>query len=130
MIQSVNRRTAVLPGDISGQVRPQNLAEAAGQFEALFLRSMLKEMRKAADVLGEGNPFNSKQQQLMRDFYDDALAQQLASQQSTGIARMIIQQLTPQGAGALKNGDAMAALQQQPQSLNPPVVPVLRRAKE
>ncbi|KMK19926.1 peptidoglycan hydrolase [Pluralibacter gergoviae] len=130
MMQVINRRAAALPGDISGQMKPQNLAQAAGQFEALFLRAMLKEMRKAADVLGEGNPFNSRQQQLMRDFYDDTLAQQLASQQSTGIARMIIQQLAPQGDAALKDGDAMVALQQQPQHLNPPVVPVLRRAKE
>ncbi|KJM59189.1 peptidoglycan hydrolase [Pluralibacter gergoviae] len=130
MMQVINRRAAALPGDISGQMKPQNLAQAAGQFEALFLRAMLKEMRKAADVLGEGSPFNSRQQQLMRDFYDDTLAQQLASQQSTGIARMIIQQLAPQGDAALKDGDAMVALQQQPQHLNPPVVPVLRRAKE
>ena len=129
-MQVINRRAAALPGDISGQMKPQNLAQAAGQFEALFLRAMLKEMRKAADVLGEGSPFNSRQQQLMRDFYDDTLAQQLASQQSTGIARMIIQQLAPQGDAALKDGDAMVALQQQPQHLNPPVVPVLRRAKE
>ena len=96
MLSPVNRQTSLLPGDITGQVKPQNLEQAAEQFEALMLRSMLSQMRKAADVLGEDNPFNSKQQRMMRDFYDDKLASQLASQRSTGIAQMIINQLSPQ----------------------------------
>lgn len=130
MIQAINRQADVLPGDFSGQIKPQNLEQAAEQFEALFLRAMLKEMRKAADVLGQDNPFNSKQQQLMRDFYDDGLAAQLASQRSTGITGMIIRQLSPQSAAPLKNLEPMAALQQQPQTLHPPVVPVMGRDKE
>ncbi len=69
MIDAINRHTQVLPGDVTGQVKPQNLEQASEQFEALFLRSMLKEMRKASDVIGEDNPFNSKQQRMMRDFY-------------------------------------------------------------
>lgn len=129
-INHLQARGAVLPGDITGQLKPQNLAQAAEQFEALFLRSMLKEMRKAADVLGKDNPFNSKQQLMMRDFYDDKLAAQLASQQSTGIAQMIIRQLTPAGGNTLKDGRDMAALQQHPQPLNPPAVPVMSRGQE
>ena len=90
MLNAINRQTAILPGDLSGQVKPQNLEQAAEQFEALMLRSMLSQMRKASDVLGEDNPFNSKQQRMMRDFYDDRLASDLASQRSTGITQMII----------------------------------------
>lgn len=130
MINAINRQTQVLPGDVTGQVKPQNLDQAAEQFEALFLRSMLKEMRKASDVIGEDNPFNSKQQRMMRDFYDDKLAGQLASQRSTGIAQMIISQLSPQAAVPLKEVDGMVALQQHPRELNTPVVPVLRHGKE
>lgn len=130
MIDAINLHTQVLPGDVTGQVKPQNLEQASEQFEALFLRSMLKEMRKASDVLGEDNPFNSKQQRMMRDFYDDKLAGQLASQRSTGIAQMIVNQLSPQAAVPLKNEDGMAALQQHPRELNTPVVPVLRHGKE
>jgi len=130
MIDAINRHTQVLPGDVTGQVKPQNLEQASEQFEALFLRSMLKEMRKASDVIGEDNPFNSKQQRMMRDFYDDKLAGQLASQRSTGIAQMIVSQLSPQAAAPLKNEDGMAALHQHPRDLKTPVVPVLRQGQE
>lgn len=115
MLNAINRQAAILPGDITGQVKPQTLEQAAGQFEALMLRSMLSQMRKASDVLGEDNPFNSKQQRMMRDFYDDKMASELASQRSTGIAQMIINQLSPQVTAPLKNQVEAAALQGQPQ---------------
>lgn len=120
MLNAINRQTAILPGDITGQVKPQNLEQAAEQFEALMLRSMLSQMRKAADVLGEDNPFNSKQQRMMRDFYDDKLAFQLASQRSTGIAQMIVNQLSPQVTTPLKNDAEAVALQGQAQEPNTP----------
>ena len=123
MLNAINRQTAILPGD---QVKPQNLEQAAEQFEALMLRSMLSQMRKASDVLGEDNPFNSKQQRMMRDFYDDRLASDLASQRSTGITQMIINQLSPQVNTPLKKTDEMTALEEQPKELKTPVVPVMR----
>ena len=126
MLNAINRQTAILPGDLSGQVKPQNLEQAAEQFEALMLRSMLSQMRKASDVLGEDNPFNSKQQRMMRDFYDDRLATDLASQRSTGITQMIINQLSPQVNTPLKKTDEMTALEDQPKELKTPVVPVMR----
>ncbi|ASE81557.1 TPA: rod-binding protein [Citrobacter koseri] len=126
MLNAINRQTAILPGDLSGQVKPQNLEQAAEQFEALMLRSMLSQMRKASDVLGEDNPFNSKQQRMMRDFYDDRLASDLASQRSTGITQMIINQLSPQVNTPLKKTDEMTALEDQPKELKTPVVPVMR----
>lgn len=43
MLNAINRQTAILPGDLSGQVKPQNLEQAAEQFEALMLRSMLSQ---------------------------------------------------------------------------------------
>lgn len=115
MLNAINRQTAILPGDITGQVKPQNLEQAAEQFEALMLRSMLSQMRKASDVLGEDNPFNSKQQRMMRDFYDDKMASELASQRSTGIAQMIVNQLSPQAKVPLKNEVEAAALHGQSQ---------------
>ncbi|HAS1786296.1 TPA: peptidoglycan hydrolase [Enterobacter cloacae] len=115
MLNAINRQAAILPGDITGQIKPQTLEQAAGQFEALMLRAMLSQMRKASDVLGEDNPFNSKQQRMMRDFYDDKMASELASQRSTGIAQMIINQLSPQVTAPLKNQVEAAALQGQSQ---------------
>ncbi len=126
MLNAINRQTAILPGDITGQVKPQNLEQAAEQFEALMLRSMLSQMRKAADVLGEDNPFNSKQQRMMRDFYDDKLAFQLASQRSTGIAQMIVNQLSPQATTPLKNEAEAVAIQGQAQE---PFTPSFQRTE-
>ncbi|MGL4859221.1 MAG: rod-binding protein [Enterobacteriaceae bacterium] len=82
-----------------GRIKPQNLEQAAVQFEALFLRTMLKQMRKTADAISdEDSPFNSRQQRVMRDLYDDELAQTLASQRSSGIADLLVQQLGPKVA--------------------------------
>lgn len=130
MLQAIKPQTSVLPGDFTGQVKPQNLEQAAEQFEGIFLRSMLQQMRKASEALVDNNPFDSKQQRMMRDFYDDKLASQLASQRSTGIAQMIITQLGPQESAPLKNSQTMVALQEHPKTLTPPVVPVIRRGQE
>jgi flagellar protein FlgJ len=128
MINPINRQQTVLPGDMTGQVKPQNVEQAAGQFEAMFLRSMMQQMRKASDAMAaENSPFNSKQQRMMRDFYDDRLASELASQRSTGIAGMIIAQLAPAGVKAEAKS---AALPQQPSELATPVIPVMRRGQE
>lgn len=125
-INALTRPLNVIPGDISGGHKAQNLQQAAEQFEALFLRSMLQQMRKASDALSNGNdPFTSKQQVMVRDFYDDKLASTLASQRSSGIAEMIIRQLSPPGTDnvpALKLTDAQAALSDKAT----PVAPVTR----
>lgn len=130
MLNAITPKTTTLPGDMTGQVKPQNLQQAAEQFEAMFLRSLMKEMRKASQALVDDNPFDSKQQRMMQEFYDDKLTSQLASQRSTGIAQMIITQLGPQESAALKNTPGMVALQEHPQQLTPPVVPVMRRGQE
>lgn len=131
MLDAINRQTTILPGDIAGQVKPQNIEQAAEQFEAMFLRSMMSQMHKASDALAvDDSPFNSKQQRMMRDFYDDKLSSQLASQRSSGIADMIIAQLGQQNGEGLKVGGESVALTQQPQELTPPVIPVMRRGKE
>ncbi|AUJ79836.1 rod-binding protein [Enterobacter cancerogenus] len=130
MLQAIHSQTSVLPGDITGQVKPQNLEQAAEQFEAMFLRSMMKQMRKASQALVDDNPFDSKQQRMMQEFYDDKLTSQLASQRSTGMAQMIIAQLGPQESASLKNGSRAVALEEHPQELKTPVVPVMRRGQE
>ncbi|CNL21816.1 rod-binding protein [Yersinia aleksiciae] len=94
MIDAINNSAPVMPGSFSGDLRPQDLEQAAVQFEALFMRSLLQQMRKSAEALAaDDDPFNSKQQRMMRDFYDDKLATTLASQRSSGIAHLLIQQL-------------------------------------
>ena len=86
---------ALLPGDIGDQRKPHSLQQAAEQFENQFLRQMIKEMRQATEALAKDSPFDSKQQTMWRDFYDDQLSADLAATHSTGLAEMIVKQLSP-----------------------------------
>ena len=83
-----------------GNAREQQLQAAAEQFEALFLQQILKQMRKASDVLAEGNPMRSREMDTMRDFYDEVLAETLAGRKQTGIADMLVKQLSGGGDSA------------------------------
>ncbi|GAB7224491.1 rod-binding protein [Vibrio owensii] len=68
----------------------------AGQFEAMFLQMVLRQMRSSSDVLADkDSPFASQQQGVFRDMYDGQLAMELAKKQNSGIANMLIQQLSP-----------------------------------
>lgn len=97
--QHLNRHT---PGEgISGaaptiSTPPHNsqLEMAAEQFEALFLQQVLKQMRKASDVLSTDSPLRSRELDTMRDFYDGVLAETLAGKKQTGIADMLVKQLS------------------------------------
>lgn len=73
---------------------PSGLEAAAEQFEALFLQQVLKQMRKAGDVLAADNPMRSRELDTLRDFYDGMLADTLASKRQTGIADLLVQQLS------------------------------------
>ena len=72
------------------------LEVVAGQFEAMFLQMVLRQMRSSSDVLADkDSPFTSQQQGVFRDMYDGQLAMELAKKQNSGIANMLIQQLSP-----------------------------------
>lgn len=74
----------------------QALETVAGQFEAMFLQLVLRQMRSSSDVLAaEDSPFSSQQQGMFRDMYDGQLAIELARRNNTGIADMLIKQLSP-----------------------------------
>lgn len=76
-------------------IRENQLRQAAQQFEAIFMRQMLKEMRKVDALFdSKDNPFNSDAGRMMQGLYDDALCDRLAKQQSMGIAELIVKQLS------------------------------------
>ena len=78
-------------------VRENNLRQAAQQFEAIFMRQMLKEMRKVDALLdSKDNPLHSDAERMMQGLYDDALCDSLAKQQSIGIAELLVKQLSAQ----------------------------------
>ncbi|WP_324709411.1 lytic transglycosylase domain-containing protein [Pseudomonas citronellolis] len=86
---------------------PQARLEAAAeQFEALFLQQILKQMRKAGDVLSAGGIGRSRDLDTMRDFYDGVLADSLAERKQTGIAALLVRQLS--GHDADSRGEALA----------------------
>jgi len=64
-------------------------AEAARQFEALFVQMMLKSMREAGDVFGDGSDTS------YRDMFDQQIALEMTRGQGLGLARSLTQQLAP-----------------------------------
>ncbi|WP_087856514.1 rod-binding protein [Citrobacter werkmanii] len=85
---------------MSPKIKDNDLQKAAQQFEAIFLRNMLKEMRKTNEIFdSKDNPFNSDSVRMMQGFYDDQLCNSLAQQHGIGIAEMIVKQLSPHHQG-------------------------------
>ena len=67
------------------------LEAVAGQFEAMFLQMVLRQMRSSSDVIADkDSPFSSQQQGVFRDMYDGQLAIELAKKQNSGIANMLV----------------------------------------
>ncbi|GLK90247.1 lytic transglycosylase domain-containing protein [Pseudomonas turukhanskensis] len=107
-----NARTVNAPGNDPRQ----QLQAASEQFEALFLQQILKQMRKAGDVLSAGNPMRSRELDTMRDFYDEAMAEHLATSKQTGISDMLVKQL----AGSVTPQMTLTAAQQAARSADLP----------
>ncbi|BAN49915.1 transglycosylase SLT domain-containing protein [Metapseudomonas resinovorans] len=97
------RRSAEAPAGSREQ-----LEAVSEQFEALFLQQILKQMRKAGDVLSAGSPMRSRELDTMRDFHDELLAETLAGKRQTGITDMLVRQLSGNG------GEAVAAIAEGP----------------
>lgn len=70
---------------------PAVLREVAGQFEALFLQSMLKSMREAS--LGDPIFGDSDQLDMYQGMMDQQLSLEMASGKGIGLADMLVRQL-------------------------------------
>jgi flagellar protein FlgJ len=73
--------------------KKEALQEAAQQFEAIFMKMLLKSMRKAQDVLESDSPFNSESTKFYRDMHDQQMAVELSSNGSLGLSNLIVRQL-------------------------------------
>jgi soluble lytic murein transglycosylase len=100
-----SNRPALNGSGITANSGASQLQVVAEQFEALFLQQVLKQMRKAGDALAAENPMRSREMSTMNDFYDGALADTLASKKQTGIADLLVAQLSGQG-GKLSTEEA------------------------
>ena len=79
----------------AGQATPETVRETAKQFEALFMREILKSMREASATL-ESGLLESPQGNLGRDLLDQQFAVQMTGQPgglSEVIARQLMQQM-------------------------------------
>jgi len=87
----------------------EGLEAAAGEFEAMFLQMVLKNMRDATKAVADEDSFLSSQQQ---DFYqsmaDGQIATLMAKRGSMGIADALVNQL----GGSFKNSQEPVALQE------------------
>lgn len=82
---------------------PAALREVASQFEALFLQTMLKNMREASlgdDILG-----NNDQHDMYQDMMDQQLALEMASGKGIGLAEMLVRQLGGDAASEISRPD-------------------------
>ena len=68
----------------AAQNDPEVLREVASQFEALFLQTMLKNMREAS--LGDPMLGNSDQFEMYQDMMDQQLSVEMASGRGIGLA--------------------------------------------
>lgn len=66
----------------------EQLAKAAKDFEAIFVRQMLASARKAGDALGE-DLFSNDAMQTFRDMQDSRLADTMAQTGTLGLAKQI-----------------------------------------
>jgi len=78
---------------------PKVLKEVAGQFEALFLQSMLKSMREAS--LGDPIFGESDSHEMYQGMLDQQLAMEMASGNGIGLAEMLVRQLGGEQAAKL-----------------------------
>ncbi len=84
------------------------LREVARQFESLFLAEMLKSMRKAGDVMAEGNFLNTNESQAYRDMFDNQISLSMSGNQGTGLADALVRQMSPQIPGMKSDGSPLA----------------------
>ncbi len=82
---------------------PAALREVAGQFEALFLQTMLKNMREAS--LGDPIFGNSDQHEMYQGMLDQQLALEMASGKGIGLADMLVRQLGGSESAKLSQPD-------------------------
>ena len=79
----------------------EKAAKAATDFEAMLIKQMLTSMTKSLD--GEGFFGSGAGSNLYQDMFINEVAQNMASNQSFGLAQQILQQVDPEAIPHLKN---------------------------
>jgi Rod binding domain-containing protein len=78
----------------AAEARHRKLVKAAQDFEAVFVGSMLKQMRKS--ITGGNALFgNSSEAKMYQEMMDDATAQQMSHTGAFGLANLLLHSLEP-----------------------------------
>ncbi|MDH1261765.1 flagellar assembly peptidoglycan hydrolase FlgJ [Pseudomonas sp. GD03944] len=73
----------------------KNIRKVAQEFESLFLNEMLKAMRSANEVFGEGNFMNSNESKTYQDMYDQQLSVSMSGNKNgIGLADVLVRQMS------------------------------------
>ena len=72
------------------------LREVSKQFESFFTQILLKSMRSANEVFGEGSLFDSSEMNFYQDMYDNQLSISLSQNDGLGLSEVLYQQLKGQ----------------------------------
>ncbi len=82
-------------GETAKSRQDAQLRKAAQDFEAIFLRQLLKSMRRTVNessLWGDG-----REMELYRAMMDDEFAAEMARSGGIGLAEMLVEQLSPKG---------------------------------
>ncbi len=96
----------------AGQATPEAIKETAKQFEALFMRELLKSMREANASMKSGM-FDSPTEDLGKDLLDQQFAVQMAGQPgglAETIAKQLMRQMGLQDGAAKTNPEKTSAI--------------------
>ncbi|HQU15100.1 MAG: flagellar rod assembly protein/muramidase FlgJ [Chromatiales bacterium 21-64-14] len=92
----------------AGRDSPGAVAQAARQFEALFLQMMLKSMRKATEGLGHGL-LDNDQTRFYQGLADQQLALSMSRNSGLGLAKLLVEQLGGHHADKVQPGAVSGA---------------------
>jgi Rod binding domain-containing protein len=85
-------------GRTAGADERQKAVEVAGQFEALFVRTLVSSLRQTSKVGGEGSMFGSGPgADTYADWFDQNIADQLGRSGSIGIASTLVKDMERHG---------------------------------
>lgn len=84
------------------------LPEAARQFEAIFIQSMLKSMRSAGDIFSAESLFQGKDKAMFEEMLDQQLSLNMANDRGIGLAQSLIDQIERNLPGEKANSQGIA----------------------
>ena len=90
---------------------PEDMQQAARQFESLFIGMWLKSAREATDVIAQDSPFASNALSLHQSMMDQQVAMHMARSGGVGLAEVIVRQMggaPSPAAGTAPPGEQLA----------------------